>query len=77
MAIDPVTHIKLKCRDPRTGEFLDNFKSKTWRVRIVDENGLARWIRMTPMNTKVANPNHDHAIHQPDDVENPRWLTLV
>jgi hypothetical protein len=51
---------------------IKNFHLGGWRVR--HEN---KWIRMVPENTLIKNPDHDPAVHAPDDTEFPLYTQVV
>lgn len=66
----------LRPRDVRreSNQFhLNNMGDGGWKVRNDQNNG---WIRMVPQNTKIKNPNHDPAVHAPDDPNFPLYLEI-
>lgn len=50
---------------------VSNFADAGWLVRNIENTG---WYRMVPENTRIRNPEHDEAVHAPDDPEFPLWL---
>lgn len=69
--------ILLRARDvnnPNNPFSVNNFPTGGWRVR---NNTNTGWIRMTPRNTKIRNPDHDPDTHAPDDPNYPLYLDLV
>lgn len=66
----------LRARDinnPSNPFQIKNFVSGGWKVRNATNTG---WINMTPNNTFIRNPDHDEAIHDPDDENFPKYLTI-
>lgn len=53
---------------------IDNFEGGGWKVRNEDNTS---WLRMRPENVRVANPEHDDSIHDPDDSDYPKWLEPI
>lgn len=68
----------LAIRDPATGNWHDNLRNRGYRVRYFDPALQAfRWVLMTENNTKVANAQHNPAVHAPNDPLYPKWTALV
>lgn len=64
----------LRVRDPNnpSNPFkINNFPSGGWKVRNATNTG---WIKMTPNNTKIANPDFDST--QPESEDNPKYLSV-
>ena len=66
--------IILRPRDVRkvSNQFhVNNFHNSGWFVR--DPSNTV-WVRMTTDNTRIKNPQHDPAVHDPDDPDFPLYL---
>lgn len=65
-------------RDPATGNWYDNLRERGYRVRYLDPAlGSFRWVLLTVNNTRIRNPEHNPAVHAPDDPVYPKWTTPV
>jgi hypothetical protein len=53
---------------------LDNFEGGGWKVRNAENTA---WVRMSPINTRISNPEHDADVHDPEDTNFPKWLEPI
>ncbi|AXG66495.1 hypothetical protein JA33_091 [Dickeya phage vB_DsoM_JA33] len=61
---------RLAIKNPSTGAWISNLTKGGMKVRWTRPDGVTVWVRMTPNNTKLKNPNYG----QPNE---PEFISLV
>jgi len=61
---------RLAIKNPSTGAWISNLTKGGMKVRWQRDDGTIVWVRMTPNNTKMKNPNFGQA-------NEPEFISLV